>query len=122
MAKPATKNSATGTSRWSEFLDEKTTHDEERRQSARVPTYIFAKLVVEANVEVDCIIRDMSDGGARIKLEEERDLPGTVKLTFIETGQTRVCRTVWQKSKHAGLEFWNTKRKTYKAARDDDDE
>ncbi|MBI1392017.1 MAG: hypothetical protein GC152_04670 [Alphaproteobacteria bacterium] len=86
------------------------------RRSRRVATYIFGTVGIGEDAEISCVIRDLSDGGARIRLEASRELPSTVRLTIIETRQTRVCQVAWQKDRHVGLTFPQPKRRSYLAA------
>lgn len=118
MARPAAAKPESLSERLKQLVaaEEAAVQYENLRQSERVATYIFARLGVEADTEIDCVIRDMSDGGARIRLEQVRPLPATVRLTIPETGQTRICRLAWQKARHAGLAFWDAKRKSYDSA------
>lgn len=53
-----------------------------------------------------CSIVDISDGGARITLEEPRDLPDNFILLFTTTGTVRrLCRRVWQDGATYGIAF-----------------
>ncbi|MEO0400182.1 MAG: PilZ domain-containing protein [Pseudomonadota bacterium] len=122
MAKKAVKTAKktkpeTVGARWRKLLAEENKQIN-KRNFPREASYTFARLGVEANVEVDCVVRDVSDGGVRIKMEEARPLPRAVRLTFVESGQTKLCRVAWQKSKHAGLEYLNQKRKAYQGLDD----
>ncbi|MEM6413845.1 MAG: PilZ domain-containing protein [Pseudomonadota bacterium] len=103
--------------RFRALIENEKKHDN-KRVFPRTATYQFARLRVEANSEIDCAIRDISEGGLRIKLEEARPLPATMQITFVANGQTKLCRLAWQKSKHAGLEFLTGKKRDYKSLND----
>ncbi|MEM9262858.1 MAG: PilZ domain-containing protein [Pseudomonadota bacterium] len=123
MARPSKRERTLGLSDRLRKLVEDTTDSKEtqnRRGVDRVGTFIFAKINVDADIEVDCVIRDMSDGGARIRLEEARPLPATMRLTLTDTAQTRLCRLAWQQARNAGLEFWDAKRTSYNSATTDE--
>ncbi|MEO1015689.1 MAG: PilZ domain-containing protein [Pseudomonadota bacterium] len=127
MAKPAEKPGAKSAVALSErlrkFVAEAGGDDgkKDNRIAERAATYVFARVGVDANLEVDCVIRDVSDGGVRIKLEEPRPLPSTVRITIPETGQSRIGRVAWQRAQHAGIHFSGQKRKAYKALSADEE-
>ena len=117
MAKHAGTASEGAISRWRRMADSERKRPNLRR-SERFKTYLFARLVVEGNVQIDCVVRDLSDGGARVRLEADYDLPKNVRLNIVETGKTRTARVAWQRARHAGLEFWTAKARSYGPARD----
>ncbi|RZO66599.1 MAG: PilZ domain-containing protein [Parvularculaceae bacterium] len=117
MGKPAQVTKPSLSERLRQLVDDtQEPRREERRQSPRVQTYEFASITIDDETVISCVIRDISEGGVRIKLEVELELPVTVRLNNLETGENRLCRVAWQKAQHAGLAFWNQKRKTYQAS------
>ncbi len=122
MAKPAQKPAASLSERLRNFVAEDADQKKDSRGAKRAATYVFARIGVDSDVEVDCVIRDVSDGGVRIKMEEPRPLPSTVRVTIPETGQTRIGRVAWQRAQHAGIHFGDQKRKNYKALSSEDEE
>ncbi len=55
-----------------------------------------------------CAIADISETGARIVLESERELPDHFVLLLSRTGSARrLCRLVWRDGLMVGVEFAN---------------
>jgi hypothetical protein len=54
---------------------------------------------------IDCVVKDVSDGGALVGLPEDQDLPDRVYLWQAEAGQTIACEVRWRKPQLAGLRF-----------------
>jgi two-component system chemotaxis response regulator CheY len=54
---------------------------------------------------VDCLIRDLSEGGARIQVANAQDLPSELVLSFDDGGAPRPCMVRWRQSKALGIEF-----------------
>ncbi len=53
---------------------------------------------------IDCTVRDISDGGARLMVESPVGIPDTFGLAV--GGETaRQCRVVWRKTSQIGVEF-----------------
>jgi hypothetical protein len=52
-----------------------------------------------------CVVRDLSNHGARLQLTSTADLPDEFDLTF-DTGHTlRKCRVAWQTLTNVGVSF-----------------
>jgi hypothetical protein len=76
------------------------------RAEPREQVYRFGRLLYGQNVEMKCIVADISEGGARVKFDVTSEgLPEYVVLKFEATGQTRRARVVWQRDHSAGLSF-----------------
>ena len=54
---------------------------------------------------VECVVQDVSEGGALVTLDAETGLPDRVYLWQAETGASIPCDVRWQKMKRAGLRF-----------------
>jgi hypothetical protein len=77
----------------------------ERRKHPRTRVLKGAKIVLGPTSVLDCVIRDLTNGGARLKAPNVVNLPGDVALTF-DSGRTfRPGRVAWRKVEEAGLEF-----------------
>jgi hypothetical protein len=53
---------------------------------------------------IDCTIRDISDGGACLKVETPVGIPDTFILA-VGGVPTHPCRVVWRKASQIGVEF-----------------
>ena len=54
---------------------------------------------------IDCVIRDVSEGGARVGIGEGVEVPDRVYLWQPQTGATIECQVRWRTPGLAGLKF-----------------
>jgi hypothetical protein len=81
------------------LADERRKHE---RKAVRYPAWI----AVTPDQRTDCILADISEGGARIKIDENVQIPEYFVLLFNPKGQpSRPCRVVWRKESYLGLKF-----------------
>lgn len=71
----------------------------------RQTTFRFGRVINGRGEEYACILRDLSESGARVVFEGEPGLLPTVVLRIELTGETRRAKVVWQKAREAGLSF-----------------
>ncbi|MGY6246869.1 PilZ domain-containing protein [Bosea thiooxidans] len=64
-----------------------------------------AKLRVAGGETFSCMIRDISDGGARLRVPVGFDQKGTVYITSPTAGMDREARIVWQDDSSIGIAF-----------------
>jgi hypothetical protein len=77
----------------------------EQRLSLRRNTAIFAAVVFNGGrTRIPCIIRNLSDGGAKLEVSRVRDIPQTFDL-LREGERPRACRVVWRALKEIGIAF-----------------
>jgi len=76
-----------------------------KRASERQTVYRFARLVLPDRSVVNCIMKDVSTGGAKIVLEGNIAMPQRVLLKVDQTGQTKRARVAWQNETEVGLQF-----------------
>ena len=83
--------------------------DDERRGSLRRRTLKSGKVWFNGNQSVmDCQVRNMSDGGARVRFEIPFECPDSVALYFPvdeKEGHIRGCSTKWIKGNEAGFHY-----------------
>jgi len=77
----------------------------ERRKWPRLRVFKCAKLVVRKSSVFDCVVRDLTNGGARIEIPNAIDLPEKLGMTFDGGHLIRPCRLVWRKLTGTGVEF-----------------
>jgi len=53
---------------------------------------------------IDCVVRDMSDTGARLSVETSVGIPQTFHLV-LEGAPVRACRVIWRKASQIGVAF-----------------
>lgn len=78
----------------------------ERRRSRRMRVLKRGKAMLHDNLVVfDCLIRDLSEGGARIAMDRAAMLPAGFRLAILGAGEAREVRVVWRRADEAGVEF-----------------
>ena len=77
------------------------------RKYPRMRVLKSAKIVLGASSVLDCVVRDLTNGGARVKIPNAVNLPEEVAITF-DAGRTcRPCRVAWRSIGETGLQFTN---------------
>ena len=77
----------------------------ERRKFTRTNVQKAARLLTEEPRPVDCLVLDLTNCGAGIRLQSLDTLPNTLDLTFDSGRSHRACRLVWQIADRIGVEF-----------------
>jgi hypothetical protein len=78
----------------------------DHRRSVRHRSFLGAKLVYgDGAFTIDCIVKDVSDTGARIKLPEGQAVPDQVYLVELRSGIAYEARVTWKRHPEIGLEF-----------------
>ncbi len=75
------------------------------RNSDRKTTFRFGRVTCTNREEYTCILRDLSETGAKLVFEGEVALSPQVTLRIEQTGEYKRARVVWQKEREAGLAF-----------------
>jgi hypothetical protein len=84
-------------------IDDRRTSVGDRRSSPRTKTLKGAQLFWPAGSAVRCMVRNLSQTGA--KIEVHSPVPATFDLVF-DSDQTRhSCRVVWRKEPMMGVRF-----------------
>lgn len=69
-------------------------------------TFKGGKLIFNKGLSVlDCIVRDLSDNGARLELATTTGVPESFELTIAPDRVTRVCKVAWRSQHHVGVVF-----------------
>lgn len=77
----------------------------ERRAERRVRVLKAGKLLVSEHVTLDCTVRDISPGGARIELDGPYGLPPELLLRVVAADLTIPAAVIWQRRYEAGIRF-----------------
>ncbi len=78
---------------------------EEHRISVRRRVFKGGKITfVGRAAAIDCFIRDISDAGARLKVESSVGIPDSFDLQ-LEFGVIRSCEAVWRQATQIGVRF-----------------
>ena len=75
-----------------------------QRLSPRRNTMIIADIVFDGGQTLmNCVIRNLSDGGAKLEVPTVRGVPGTFDLIVGRNRQP--CRVAWRALKELGVQF-----------------
>jgi len=89
---------------------------EERRKSSRRRTLKRGKVILTKWTVMDCVIRNLSERGARLEFGGPVDLPKAFQLQLIDTGATVPAELLWQRGLTAGVSFPKTPAESAPAA------
>jgi len=78
----------------------------ERRGGDRQPVHTRAKCFLDhLNASVECIVLDVSRGGARLRITDSLVLPNEFDLLLSYEGERQRVRLRWRRQKEIGVEF-----------------
>ncbi len=78
----------------------------EQRKSPRQRTYKVARIAFQGGRALNhCLVRDLSDTGACLALENPIGIPDSFNLVFDSGERSRICEVVWRNKKQIGVEF-----------------
>lgn len=80
----------------------------DRRSTPRSRVLKGAKLVLGTSFLLDCVVRNVTNSGARIHLPSTVDLPEEFALTFDGGYSIRPCRIIWRSITETGVQFLKT--------------
>lgn len=75
------------------------------RTEDRRSAYKFAKVYVNPETSLDCVILDMHSHGARLKLHGAPELPEKVVIVAPGIGLRKTAEVVWQHEDETGVKF-----------------
>jgi len=75
------------------------------RSAHRQRTLKAAKVVLSDWTTIDCTIRDISKGGARLVFGDAFSLPGEFRLLIVMSNTIIPARLLWQRGQTAGVAF-----------------
>jgi hypothetical protein len=78
----------------------------ERRKFHRARTLLGARIAFGRNfLTMDCVIRDMSPAGARLRLPSTVGVPAAFQLLLDRDRCQRPCKVVWRSETELGVAF-----------------
>jgi hypothetical protein len=86
------------------MTDDSSSTSDERRGDTRRTALKGARILAKDGTVVDCRLRNISDGGARLELAGPQLLPHTFELE-IAGMSTRTCSLRWAKGNLVGVQF-----------------
>ena len=78
---------------------------QERRNSTRSRVLKGAKIILGAPSVIDCVVRNVTNSGARVQIANTVELPEDLGLTFDGGRSIRDCRVVWRTVTETGVKF-----------------
>jgi hypothetical protein len=76
------------------------------RKHARKQFHWQAKIFTANDAPRSCSVTDVSQSGARLKVDKPDELPEKFFLVLTTTGKTRrLCRVIWRSRKDLGVKF-----------------
>ena len=78
---------------------------QERRKLARSRILKGAKIIIGSASTIDCVVRNVTNSGARIEIANTVDLPEALGLTFNGGYTVRPCRVAWRSVTETGVQF-----------------
>ncbi|HEX8167889.1 MAG TPA: PilZ domain-containing protein [Beijerinckiaceae bacterium] len=79
---------------------------DERRESRRRKTLLAGKIVFGADrITMDCSIRDLSMGGARLSFADPVGLPNEFELQLPSRGTVFRAEVRWRRGREVGVKF-----------------
>ena len=78
---------------------------QDRRKSARSRVLKSAKLLLGTSSVIDCVLRNVTNSGARVQIANTVELPDMLNLTLDGGYSVRPCRVVWRSLSETGVEF-----------------
>lgn len=77
----------------------------ERRAQPRSRALKAARIILPGGYSTfDCMVRNLSEGGAKLVMETTAGVPDEFNLRF-EDGSIRPCRACWRNAKELGVSF-----------------
>ena len=77
----------------------------EKRLSPRRNTMIVATVVFDGGrTRLDCVIRDLSEGGAKLQVATVKGIPQSFDL-IAPRHRPHHCRVIWRALKEMGVQF-----------------
>ena len=78
---------------------------EDRRRDQRHRAFKGASISFDRAAGIDCIVRNISDGGAMLEIASPVGIPNDFTLVIKPEYLKRKCRVVWRSAKKIGVRF-----------------
>ncbi|WP_424362215.1 PilZ domain-containing protein [Methylocystis parvus] len=77
----------------------------ERRRHYRRRTLLSGKIEFFGRSTFECVVRDLSEAGARLRCDQHIALPDILDLVIEKTSERRCAQVVWRQESEIGLAF-----------------
>jgi hypothetical protein len=78
---------------------------QERRKQQRWPAYLGGRAAFSLHSTADCLIRNISDGGARLAVHGDQLIPDEFELTIPQRNAVYRARARWRAFEDLGVEL-----------------
>jgi len=79
---------------------------DEKRACHRPRQFKGGSIIIDwENSTIDCIIRDMSDAGARLRIASQLGVPNLFDLVALSANNEFKCEVVWRRGFEVGVKF-----------------
>lgn len=78
---------------------------DEHRGAVRSATFKRGELLGEDGAQIDCIVRNVSESGCMIKIDDVDQIPDVLKIRIGLDQPPRRAEVVWRSATLAGLQF-----------------
>jgi hypothetical protein len=80
--------------------------EDERRAAARHRSVMVGRIYYDKrSLAADCVVRDVSDGGARLELSENVVIPDVIELYIPKKEATHQARVRWRRNNEVGVAY-----------------
>lgn len=80
-----------------------------KRAAERTPTLVPAQITRAGRV-IDCVVKDISASGARLRVPDAGAVPQEFELLFKQTGEYRPAHVRWRRKTEVGVSFMPERR------------
>ena len=77
----------------------------EKRERQRHRTYKAGRIAFDHSGSVDCVVRNVSDTGARLDVESPVGIPDNFTLVIDKEDFKKPCHVAWRAAKSLGVHF-----------------
>lgn len=77
----------------------------QRRAAARQRVFKGARVMLDDRSTLSCTLKDLSDTGAKIRIDNVAGLPPTFRLHFVQENLVREVQVVWKTQNTLGVTF-----------------
>jgi hypothetical protein len=78
----------------------------DRRQSPRARTVLGGMASINNGASsMDCLVRNISEGGACVEFDEVAKLPEEINITIARKGRSFLARMIWGRANKVGVAF-----------------
>jgi hypothetical protein len=79
------------------------------RSHDRQATLVPARIIADGR-SLDCAVRDVSPGGARLRVADSSAIAAEFQLMFQQTGELRRAKVRWRRGQYIGVAFLEDRR------------